>query len=259
MSETRATVNEMKRFSVFNVIGFIIFFFAVLYVYIGDSGKDEILFGGMHLTSDDFWPFLVLMILINTTIFIELWYYEEDDQFHNHMVEQPSKLRQWDFGFRSLIIIFMVAWLIPSISEWPYFVKLGNDLVIYTYHIIAVSTLFLFWSWLVNRRRHGDWYILTGIHLRIEGQFTKFMFPYIAIIACALLLLFGIRVIENPQEWSNYLSTIAFISSNGHITPDDLKTWLKLFGGVLSFVFCLFIWILRSEEWKRVLLTGRSM
>ena len=258
MSETRATVNEMKRISVFNVIGFLFFFFAVLYVYVGASGKDEILFGGMHLTSDNFWPFFVLIILINTTIFIELWYYEENDQFHNHMLEQPPKLRWWDSGLRSLIIIVMVAWLIPSILERSYFFKSGNDLVKYAYHIMALSILLLFWSWLVNRGRHGEWYIIKEIRMQTKGQFGKYMFPYFAIIAFTLLLLW-IRVIENPQEWSNYLSKIAFISSNGHITLDDLKTWIKFFGIALVVGFSLFIWILRWKEWKRVLLIGRSM
>jgi len=256
MNPAGATSTQMKRISVFNVIGFIFFILAVISVYVIKL-NDEILFAGMQLTTADFWSIYLLMLTVNTVIFVDLWYYEEDDLFHNHMVNQSSKLRKWDFLLRCLITIFMVAWLIPNFLQVDFIQFLPNKLVAYIYHISIISFLLLIWAWPVNRGRAGEWILITGEKYQIKGQVWKFLLPYIMIIGCSILLIVGTYVIENPQSLLDFLSKLSFISQGGKITTNNIKVWIRAVGVGLSIFFVILVLVLRIGEWRRVFFIGR--
>lgn len=244
------------RISVFNIIGFLGFLCAVIYIF-ANNCNDSPIFTQFSLIAKDFWSFYLLIFTVNTVIFIELWYYEEDHLFHTHMVNKNKGLRVWDFLLRCAITLLLVSWLIPNLLKLNLHLFAQDSLSSYLYHIIVISFLLLIWSLPVNRNREGVWTLYNGETYQINGQAWKFLFPYIVLIAYSIILRAGLYFIENPQSLVIILSHLPFLSIDVNLQESNVKLWINYAGGSLSFSFLILLAILRINEWRRVFYIGR--
>ncbi|MBW2737367.1 MAG: hypothetical protein JRE64_00680 [Deltaproteobacteria bacterium] len=245
MSEVNSHNQNKKRFSVFNIVGLFIYIVALLLVVIGSP------IGGDSGSMRDFRLMDIMMIIINMMLFMELFYFEENDIFHQDMMKRKSTDRLIDFALRGIIFFIMVEWLV---------IRIFNGTVFYhLIHAVIISTLIIFWSSLFNRDRESIWRIFTGDSLVINQSFNRFMFPFWSCLFFSILLIIGTTTAKYPEIINSIMSFIPFLDSSGVVKKEDIVLLVNRSSGAMIITLLGSTYILRAREWHMTLFEGRCL
>lgn len=243
---------NQKRFSVFNTVGLIIYlFFLIKIIIFGGSGLGAT-YNNNIISIQDLRYMDIMVIVINVILFMELYYFEENELFHHDLMNTSKHKRRIDFLLRGFIFCLMVEWIVPI-----FFFK--NTINSHIFHIFIISLLILAWSYLINRRRTQNWSIFTGENLKICDSFIRYTFPFWLCLLFSILLGFGLFVANHPEIINNTSDILTFLTYNNvSVEKDEILLIVNRSSFAIMCAILFSIFILRWREWHLTLFEGRS-
>ena len=194
-----------------------------------------------------------MVIAINIILFMELYYFEENESFHHDLMNISKRKRRIDFCLRALIFCLMVEWIVPM-----FFFQ--NTIISHILHIIVINLLIIAWSYLINRHRTQEWSILTGETLRICDSFKRYTFPFWLCLLFAISLGVGLFVANHPEMILKMSNTLTFLTFNNvSVKTDEILLIVNLSSFIMMCAILLSIFILRWREWHLTLFEGRCL